>query len=179
MARLDDLLEKYSRQVCLPWERKLAGPQRVWFVVYDKNDERRLRYRIGDFEVRARQAGHGWVLHDLGDAAAAWLAGVKYRDRYFEKPELLPSALGSFREAAAARVRHVLTSPTVDENTVTALLGVAGLFGFLRVSDLIQDVEAEVHGRLVVFFPGEYENNNYRLLDARDGWNYLAIPITS
>jgi hypothetical protein len=29
-----------------------------------------------------------------------------------------------------------------------------------------------------VFFPGVYENNNYRLLDARDGWNYLAVPIT-
>ena len=33
-------------------------------------------------------------------------------------------------------------------------------------------------GRLVVFFPGQFEQNNYRLLDARDGWNYLAVPIT-
>jgi len=30
-----------------------------------------------------------------------------------------------------------------------------------------------------VLFPGVYEQNNYRMLDARDGWNYLAIPITS
>ena len=30
----------------------------------------------------------------------------------------------------------------------------------------------------MLFFPGEFENNNYRLLDARDGWNYLAVPIT-
>jgi len=36
-----------------------------------------------------------------------------------------------------------------------------------------------VKGRLVVFFPGTYENNNYRLLDGYDGWSYLAIPITS
>ena len=34
-------------------------------------------------------------------------------------------------------------------------------------------------GRLLVFFPGEVEGNNYRLLDARDGWNYLATPITA
>ena len=34
-------------------------------------------------------------------------------------------------------------------------------------------------GRLLVFFPGVYEQNNYRLLDARDGWNYLAFPITA
>jgi hypothetical protein len=35
-----------------------------------------------------------------------------------------------------------------------------------------------VRGRLVGFFPGQYEQNNYRLLDARDGWNYLAVPIS-
>jgi len=40
-------------------------------------------------------------------------------------------------------------------------------------------VEADIRGRLLVFFPGVYEQDNYRLLDARDGWNYLAIPITA
>jgi hypothetical protein len=39
-------------------------------------------------------------------------------------------------------------------------------------------VEGDIRGRLVIFFPGEYDSNNYRLLDARDGWNYLAVPIT-
>ena len=34
-----------------------------------------------------------------------------------------------------------------------------------------------IAGRLVVFFPGEHDGNSYRLLDARDGRNYLAIPI--
>jgi len=29
-----------------------------------------------------------------------------------------------------------------------------------------------------VFFPGQLEQNNYRLLDARDGWNYMAVPIS-
>ena len=33
--------------------------------------------------------------------------------------------------------------------------------------------------RLLVFFPGSYEDNNYRLLDGYDGWNYLAVPITA
>ena len=39
-------------------------------------------------------------------------------------------------------------------------------------------IESDVRGRIAVFFPGEYEDSNYRLLDARDGWNYLAVPIT-
>jgi hypothetical protein len=38
-------------------------------------------------------------------------------------------------------------------------------------------VQDRVAGRLLVFFPGQREGNNYRLFDARDGWNYLALPI--
>ena len=36
----------------------------------------------------------------------------------------------------------------------------------------------DIAGRLVVFFPGSRDGNTYRLLDARDGWNYLAHSIT-
>mgnify|MGYP000987610382 CR=1 FL=1 len=39
-------------------------------------------------------------------------------------------------------------------------------------------IEGDIRGRLVLFFPGQLEGNNYRLLDARDGWNYLAVPIS-
>ena len=49
----------------------------------------------------------------------------------------------------------------------------------MRVSELVAKAESKIRGRLLVFFPGAYENNNYRLLDARKGWNYLAVPITS
>jgi hypothetical protein len=48
----------------------------------------------------------------------------------------------------------------------------------IRVSDVLQRISGRVEGRLLVFFPGSLERGNYRLLDARDGWNYLAIPIT-
>jgi hypothetical protein len=47
------------------------------------------------------------------------------------------------------------------------------------VSDLVQGVAGRICGRMLVLFPGEYENNPYRLLDAGDGWNYLAVPITA
>jgi hypothetical protein len=61
---------------------------------------------------------------------------------------------------------------------VVALTGAASLYGFIRVSDLIRFVESDIRGRLVVFFPGTKDGHNYRLLDARDGWNYLAFGIT-
>ena len=78
----------------------------------------------------------------------------------------------------AGCVREALTAPEADENSVVGVYGIASLFGFVRVSELMKEIERDVRGRVVVFFPGEYENSNYRLLDARDGWNYLAVPIT-
>ena len=62
------------------------------------------------------------------------------------------------------------------------LLGAGSLFGLgsnVKVSALLAEVNTAIKGRLLVFFPGEHEGNSYRLLDARDGWNYLATPITS
>jgi hypothetical protein len=59
------------------------------------------------------------------------------------------------------------------------LTGVASLFGLTRVSTLITRVADAIPGRMVVTFPGSYQSGIYRLLDARDGWNYLAVPIPS
>jgi len=62
---------------------------------------------------------------------------------------------------------------------VVALKGVGSLFGLLKVKAVVDKLAPLVKGRIVVFFPGTYENNNYRLLDGYDGWNYLAVPITA
>ena len=64
-------------------------------------------------------------------------------------------------------------------DTVVAMLGVGALFGLARVSSVVEGIKDAVPGRLLVFFPGEHhpENHTYRLLDARDGWNYLAVPL--
>ena len=64
-------------------------------------------------------------------------------------------------------------------DSVVALQGVGSLFGFLKVKEVVDRLAPMVKGRLLVFFPGSYENNNYRLLDGYDGWNYLAVPITA
>lgn len=67
----------------------------------------------------------------------------------------------------------------IDEDTVVAINGVGSLFGFQKVKDVVDKFAPMVKGRLLIFFPGSYENNNYRLLDGYDGWNYLAVPITA
>ena len=180
MGRIDRLADRYERHISLPWEKDLAGAQRVIFVVYDKADERRLRARKTLFKMATSSAGHHWIECDLTDAFAEWMTNkVEYRESYFESPEDLDLKLeDDFLEHTVGRVRTILQAPEADEESVVALFGIASLFGFIRVSEVIRAIERDVRGRIVVFFPGEYVESNYRLLDARDGWNYLAVPIT-
>ena len=177
MGKIEDLAAVYERHVSVPWQRSVAGAQRVMLVVYEKELERTLRARIGEFEQATQRSGHDWKRVDCTRWFAEWMAADEYRESWFEDPDLLGMKLeGEFREHVANRLRAELEA--VGENGVVALLGVASLYGFLRVSEVIRTVEQSIRGRLVVFFPGTKNESNYRLLDARDGWNYLAQGIT-
>ncbi|HUU95346.1 MAG TPA: BREX protein BrxB domain-containing protein [Phycisphaerae bacterium] len=179
MGRIEELASRFRGHIGAPWQRNLAGDQKAIFVVYPKVDERRLRARLDLFEMASTSTGHQWKAIDLTQTFAWWMAETEYRDAYFEEPETLAMKLRSdFMQHAADQLRQALTADDVDENSVVAVQGVACLFGFTRVSLVLKEVVKDIRGRLVVFFPGEYEANNYRLLDARDGWNYLAVPIT-
>lgn len=182
MARIEDLAELYGQHIATLWQRTVVGAQRVIMVVYDKELERVLRARKGEFETRTRAAGHDWHEVDLTTSFATWLAVDEYREAFFRHPDrLLPKIdpdRGEFTQFVADRIGVVLAGDDVSENSVVAVLGAASLFGFARVSQVLKLIEGDVRGRLVVFFPGQYEQNNYRLLDARDGWNYMAVPIS-
>ncbi len=178
MASVEALTQAYARFVALPWDGRLAGQQKIWFALYTPADERRLRARLGAFEVATIKAGHGWAGHDLTDEFARWLAAHEYGESFFEAPEdLTADALRDFDDFLAARLGAALDAATPE--TVVAVWGVASLFGLTRVSRLLEAISERVRGRLLVFFPGERDGSNYRLLDARDGWNYLATPIAA
>jgi hypothetical protein len=179
MARIEDLADLYAQHIATPWQRTVAGAQRVVMVAYDKELERVLRARKGEFETRTKEAGHDWHEVDITTAFSSWLAADDYREAYFESPEDLQMKLeAEFPDFVADRIRAVLSRTDVHSDSVVAVFGVASLFGFARFSQLLKLIEGDVKGRLVVFFPGQYEQNNYRLLDARDGWNYMAVPIS-
>ncbi|HCS77929.1 MAG TPA: DUF1788 domain-containing protein [Syntrophaceae bacterium] len=180
MSRIERLVENYYRFISLPWQKDLAGAQRAIFVVYDKNDERRLRAHKELFEQATKETQHGWKECDLTDAFALWMSSIDYRESYFESPDDLALKLeDEFLDHLADKIIKVIQLPDVDDQTVVAIYGIASLFGFARVSELMSRIDKKIQGRVVVFFPGVFDNNNYRLLDARDGWNYLAVPITA
>src|SRR3954452_19225178 len=107
MTRIDLLKKNYQRVCGLPWDRNVSGAQRVWLAVYDKEDERKLRLRLGLFEEGTQQTGHPWQALDLPDAFAAWMCGpdnASYAASYFESPELLDDAvLADFRQTVVAK----------------------------------------------------------------------------
>ena len=181
-SRVAKLVSAYRQHLTVPWQSGLAAIQRVIFAVYDKTDELRLRANIEEFALVTQQAGKQWLLLDVTDAFPQWMASQEYRDAYFECPEDLAGyqtgELTEFVSSLTETLRERIAAESGPE-TVVAVMGVGTLFGLARVSSLVEGIKEAVQGRLLVFFPGEHypENHTYRLLDARDGWNYLAVPL--
>lgn len=179
MSRIQQLAKMYGQHIATAWQRTISGSQRVIMIVYDKELERDIMAHKSEFEIVTKQANHDWFEVDVASTFAEWMAAADYSEAYFESPDDLQLKLeAEFTPFVAARIRSVLERDDVTQSSVVAVSGVGALFGFTRVSQVLKLVEPSIRGRLVVFFPGQYEENNYRLLDARDGWNYLAVPIT-
>lgn len=179
MSYVDELVASYAKFVALPWQENLAPPQRVWMAVYPPEHERRLRLHLRAFEAATTEHDHAWALIDITTAFEQWMSAHEYREAYFEDPDLLETALPAFFDHIIESVRKELTEHA-DPNGVVAMLGAGTLFGLgdaVKVSALLNAVHDSVTGRFLIFFPGEVENNNFRLLDARDGWNYMATVI--
>ena len=182
MALLDDLIASYRRHSSLPLSPNLPLNQRVWFVVYPPEQERRIQLRLSDFENCARQANLRWCRISLENAFAQWMDSFEEDERaaYLRDVELTEDAAQpGFRDFLARTIGdHVLSVPQTErERTVFALTGLMELYDFIHVSEIIEKLDASFPGILTVFFPGEREGNTYRFLGVRDGWDYLAIPI--
>lgn len=179
VSKIDGLLQSFERHLGFPWRPDLSPDERVWFLVYPPELERKVRAKLGEFELCVSKSGRKWFPLDFTQSLPVWVSQHPYAEAFYQSPEDLDDgALTEFADNLVEGAMNDMEQAGVDENTVVAVYGVAALFPQLRVSKLVPRLAKQINGRLVVFFPGEFENNNYRLLGARDGWNYLATPIT-
>lgn len=175
MTSFDDILAAYAKTVQLPWAADTPPVGRVWIVWYDKSLQRRFTGRLGDFETATLKAGRGWRQVDLSLKFGRWIAQHELFDALLRQPKEIRGLLPDFETALVADVKEALGN--CDPNGVLAINGCGALFGVASVSTLIARVSDFIPGRLLIGFPGKHAGGVYRLLDARDGWNYHAIPI--
>ncbi len=178
-SKVDLLLTAFEGVINEPWTTSLSGQERVWFLVFDPAEQRKVDFRIDDFEMATRKAGKRWQCISLKSVFPSWMATHEYKEEYFLDPGSLIDQLESdFKRYAMDFISSELNKSEFDENTLVAIKDVTALFGFCRLSEVINGCAPSLKGRMLIFFPGEYQKNQYRLLDARDGWSYLARPIT-
>ncbi len=179
-SKIDQLISAFESVVNEPWTTSLSGQERIWFLVYDPAEQRKVDLRIGDFETTTIKAKKRWVSISLKKCFPLWMSKHDYKEEYFNDPESLVDQLeGEFKLFAIDFIIAEFEKLGTDENTLIAVKDISSLFGFNRLSDVLSGCSNYFKGRLLLFFPGEYDKNQYRLLDARDGWNYLARPITA
>lgn len=177
MNRIEILAKKFEDHISLPWQHNLAAAEKTIFVVYPKEDERRLRAKRELFHQASLKAGHFWHEVLLDTAFPDWMASQDYAEDYFAFPEDIRQKLEiDFANYLADRIGEALSN--AGEDDALGLFGVGTVFGLTHVSSILQRLENAIKGRLIVFFPGSHEKNKYSLLDARDGWGYMAYPIT-
>ncbi len=177
--KVDALLARFEMVIKEPWTGTLSTSERVMFLVYDPAEQRKVDFRLTDFETATQKAGKKWVLISLKSCFPSWMSQHEYRDEYFNDPDALIDQLeADFKSYAIDFLNNAIKENNTDDKSLVAVKDVPSLFGFARLSDVLNGVSTEFKGRLLLFFPGEYDKNHYRLLDARDGWSYLARPIT-
>jgi hypothetical protein len=179
-SKIDQLLTAYESVVNEPWATSLSGQERVWFLVYDPAEQRKIDLRVGDFETSTVKAGKRWISISMKTCFPTWMANHNYKQAYFSDPEPIVDQLeGDFKVFAINFLMDEINKHGTDDNTLVAIRDISALFGFCRISDVLNGCANAFKGRMLIFFPGEHDKNHYRLLDARDGWSYLARPITA
>lgn len=180
MSTVSDLIDQYAEELKLPWQRSLSGAERVWMLVYPPRDERRIRARLDQLRDQTLATKRRWRSVDVTDELGRWAARHPYAEAFFADPtDLTESLLEDFEGSVATTIAAALDDPAADHNAVVALVGLGSLYPYLRASRVIAAVESQIRGRFLVLFPGHVDRStgNYRLLDARDGFNYRAHLI--
>jgi hypothetical protein len=178
-TRTEQLIEAFEKVVNEPWSNALSGQERIWFLVYDPDEQRKIDLHLKEFQNAALRAEKKWAIISMKNCFPSWMVSHEYKESYFNKPQHIVDQLeASFIPHAIEFLKNELAKIEHDEKTLIALRDVSSIFGFARLSEILKSCDKNFQGRLLIFFPGEFEQNHYRLLDARDGWDYLARPIT-
>ena len=142
---IDELVTAYEKVVKGNWTTTLSGQERIWFLVYEPDTQRKVYFRLSDIENTTKKAGKNWVKISFKDCFPEWMASHEYREDYFQEPEAIVDQLEfDFRDFVIKRTIDEMRNLNIDEETVIAFTDVASLFGFTRLSDILNKISNEV-----------------------------------
>jgi hypothetical protein len=177
MNYVDRLIEALSQQLRHPWTQDKSSGERVWFLVFDADKMRSVLARKDEFKLTTEAAGKRWIEIDISKLFGAWMMNQRYASKYFARPNLATTITEDFAQAMVEDITRQIHEQPIDDQTLIVITGTESLYGINRLSHITKMLEDAIPTRLLVFFPGQYSNPQYRFLDAHDGWNYLAVPI--
>lgn len=169
---MPSLIDKFSEleSLLLTQRHTLALHAGVPFVllIYDPSEEHRCREEQA--HLLRKLDDTGIVVHEISVASFMFdhYAEIGLLDRIFEEEPTQPEAV--YRDLAKnyrpALARHIidLAEELDGRDAVLFLTQVAHLHPFVRVSNLLEDLENRVKLPFVVFYPGEELDGELRFL---------------
>jgi len=74
-------------------------------------------------------------------------------------------------------IAHIIEISNQDSNQIIFLSRAGSLYPFVRVSNILSELENKIKNILVVFYPGSQEGKNLRFLNTTEGYYYRAMKI--
>lgn len=182
MSKIDSLIDSYKRHISLPFRKERDLTQRTWIAVYPPEEELRLRSKIDEFEIATKENDYHWKTIDFTDSLAEWLDSMpeqKRKECLADDENTADIAKPLFMRFLAERIKNTIeeTPAAKVDRSVFAIVGLMGIYDFAFISEVFESLSKNLPGNLLLFFPGEKEGNIYKFLNARKGWNYMAVPI--
>ena len=166
------LIEKFAEleRLLLNHRETLALHAGVPFVllIYDPNDERRCREEQAHLMTKLADAGITVREISVETFIFDHYTEIGLLDKAFEKERTRPGDV--YRDLAKnyrpALVRHIIQAADAldGQDAILLVTQVAHLYPFVRVSNLLQDLENRVKLPLVIFYPGEELDGELRFL---------------
>lgn len=167
-------------------QRRLLGLHSgVPFVilVYDPGDERHCRARQIELREKLEFNGVHVIEHELNTFIFDHYAERKQLERIFEldrdpahREELRQMIARVYEGALVDRVLEGLVEADPDRDVVF-MTGVASMYPFARVSNLLTALENQVRVPLVVFYPGSEQDGRLSFLNQEPHVGYRARRI--
>ena len=137
-------------------------------LIYDPNEERRCREEQA--HLMTKMADAGLIVREIPVETFVFdhYAEIGLLDKVFEKERTRPGDV--YRDLAKnyrpALVRHIIEAADTLEgqDAILFLTRVAHLYPFVRVSNLLRNLENRVNLPLVIFYPGEELDGELRFL---------------